>query len=334
MAEDAIAVPQAPPALELVDVFRRYPAPGSRPWNRRWVPAVRGVSLSVARGETLGLVGESGCGKSTLARVAMGLERPDAGQVLIDGVAVATLGRLARARLVQPVFQDPYSSLNPRHAIAAIIGAPLRIHGVGDASERASAVREIMDMVGLPARVADQRPHQLSGGQRQRVAIARALVLRPALVICDEPTSSLDVSVQAQILNLLLELQKELRLTYLLISHNLAVIDHMSDRIAVMYLGRIVEEAPGDALFGSASHPYTRALVGSLLSPDPGAGLPSAMAAGQGPPDPSRAPEGCAFHPRCPQARPECASVVPRPVLTSGRRIECHLYPAAVPGAQ
>ncbi len=314
--------------LEMRGVTRSYPAPGRFLGARSYTTAVRGVSLDLRRGETLGLVGESGCGKSTLARLAIGLEMPDAGQVVIDGVPAESLSRLARARIVQPVLQDPYSSLNPRHDIADIVGAPLRIHAVGNAGERAIAVRRIMDLVGLPQQLAGQRPHQLSGGQRQRVAIARALVLQPRIVVCDEPTSSLDVSVQAQILNLLLELQQDLGLTYLLISHNLAVIAHMSDRVAVMYCGRIVEEASAQALFSGGRHPYTAALVRSLLSPTPGAGLPPVTDRGQGPPDPARLPSGCSFHPRCPRCMPACQTLAPTPVMLGDSSVECHLFEA------
>jgi len=316
----------APPALALRDVARHYPAPG-RLWGARaQIPAVRGVSLEVRAGETLGLVGESGCGKSTLARLVIGLENPDAGTVFLQGQPAATLGRLERARIVQPVLQDPYSSLNPRHDIATIIGAPLRIHATGPAAERAATVRRIMDLTGLPQRLAQQRPHQLSGGQRQRVAIARALVLNPRIVVCDEPTSSLDVSVQAQILNLLLALQRELGLTVLLISHNLAVVAHMADRVAVMYAGRIVEEAAAQDLFTAGRHPYTQALTAALLSPDVHAGLPVLADRGQGPPDPARLPGGCAYHPRCAKAMPACALHEPEAAHLGGSRVACHLF--------
>ncbi len=316
-----------PLALELRDVTRNYSAPGQFLRSRKHFPAVRGVTLQVSGGETLGLVGESGCGKSTLARVAIGLERPDSGAVMIDGRPIAEMSRLERARFIQPVLQDPYSSLNPRHSIGDIIGMPLRIHGVGQVGERDNAVRRIMDMVGLAQRLFGQRPHQLSGGQRQRVSIARALVLQPRIVVCDEPTSSLDVSVQAQILNLLLDLQRELRLTYLLISHNLAVVAHMADRVAVMYCGRIVEESGVQALFSGGRHPYTQALIGSLLSPNAGAGLPQIVDKGQGPPDPARPPSGCTFHPRCPRAMPICQELAPLSSPFGDGRVTCHLYP-------
>ena len=316
----------APLALELRDVVRHYPAPGRLLRARSFIPALRGVSLQLKAGETLGLVGESGCGKSTLARLVIGLEAADAGEVFLQGQPAASLGRLERARIVQPVLQDPYSSLNPRHDIAAIIGAPLRIHAVGQSTERAQSVRRMMDLVGLSQRLAQQRPHQLSGGQRQRVAIARALVLHPRIVVCDEPTSSLDVSVQAQILNLLLELQRELGLTILLISHNLAVVAHMSDRVAVMYAGRIVEEAHAQDLFEDGRHPYTRALISALLSPDVHAGLPAIADLGQRPSDPARLPGGCAYQPHCPQALAKCATVKPISVALLGGRAECHLF--------
>lgn len=323
----------APLVLELQDVARNYPGPRQMLQARTIIPAVRGVSLGLRRGETLGLVGESGCGKSTLARLAIGLEQPDTGQVLIEGRPASAMSRLERARMVQPVLQDPYSSLNPRHSIATIIGMPLRIHGVGNEGDRDAAVRRIMDRVGLAQRLADQRPHQLSGGQRQRVAIARALVLQPRIVVCDEPTSSLDVSVQAQILNLLLELQRDLGLTYLLISHNLAVVAHMSDRVAVMYGGRIVEEAGAEVLMGGGRHPYTQTLIGSLLSPRPGAGLPPLPDLAQGPPDPARLPAGCTFHPRCPKATGVCRIATPQTVQFAHGRAECHLLGETAPAA-
>ena len=231
--------------------------------------AINGVSLQVPKGEVVGLVGESGCGKSTLANVLLGLQAPTTGDVRYSGTSAAGFSRKDVARRIQPIFQDPYSSLNPTKTIRSIVSQPLRIHNVGDPSEWDAKVDEMLDIVGLPSRSANNYPSQMSGGQRQRVAIARALIMRPEIVICDEPTSALDVSVQSQILNLLQDLKDELGLTYLLISHNLAVVEHLADRVAVMYLGRIVEEGPADKVFANPRHPYTKALLESVLTPDP-----------------------------------------------------------------
>jgi peptide/nickel transport system ATP-binding protein len=238
------------------------------------IVAVDNVSLRLHRGETLGLVGESGCGKSTLAKMLLGLVEPSAGNVLVDGQEVDPRRRRALARHIQPVFQDPYSSLNPRRTVAEIVGVPLRLHAAGSATEQRAKVREMLDLVGMPERTHGQYPSQLSGGQRQRVAIARALVLRPDILICDEPTSALDVSVQAQILNLLLDLKAEFGLTYLFISHDLAVVEHLVDRVAVMHRGAIVELGTREQIFARPAHAYTRTLLASALTPEPGLGLP------------------------------------------------------------
>ena len=313
------------PLLELVDVERRFHAGGGLLRRRREVHAVNGVSLEVRRGEVLGLVGESGCGKSTLARLMLGLLKPSAGEVRFAGAVQTAMARKYLARRVQPVFQDPYSSLNPRKRIAGIIASPLVVHGLGNRGERRRRVEEMMALVGLPRRLATAFPGQLSGGQRQRVAIARALVMRPELVICDEPTSALDVSVQAQILNLLGELRQKLGLTYVLISHNLAVVEHLASRVAVMYLGRIVEDAETASVFASPRHPYTKALLASVLTPEPGKGLPETQIAG-GYPNPLDPPPGCPFHPRCPYAFDRCHTEKP-PLKehTSGFWTACHL---------
>ena len=308
--------------LEARDVHRSFSVSAGMLKPRRTLHAVNGVSLGVRKGEILGLVGESGCGKSTLAKMLLGSLEPTRGEILFDGQPLAAADRLARARRVQPIFQDPYSSLNPRKTIASIIALPLVVHGIGDATERRRRVIEQMDLVGLAKRHADAYPSQLSGGQRQRVAIARALVLRPELIIADEPTSALDVSVQSQILNLLLDLRGELGLTYILISHNLAVVEHLATRVAVMYLGRIVEERDTDSLFGEPGHPYSRALLSSVLTPDPTAGMPD-VPLGIAFPNPLEPPTGCSFHPRCPQAIAACASTAPRPVTIAGGFAEC-----------
>ena len=246
------------------------------------------------------MVGESGCGKSTLAKILLGLLPSTQGEVLIDRIPIKDINRLALARRVQPIFQDPYSSLNPRKKIGDTIGLPLLIHSIGTSAERRRQTIDMMARVGLPSRLFDSYPMQLSGGQRQRVAIARALVVRPELLSCDEPTSALDVSVQAQILNLLLDLQSEFKLTYVLISHNLAVVQHLAQRVAVMYLGRIVEEGAMESVFKSPKHPYTQALLSSVLTPEPGLGMPE-LGLGLAYPNALNPPTGCAFHPRCGQ---------------------------------
>jgi peptide/nickel transport system ATP-binding protein len=313
-------------AIEAREVHLAYRVGGGVFGRAKLVHAVRGVSLSLQRGTTLGLVGESGCGKSSLARVLLGLARPAGGEVLYGGERLGN-DRRAIARCTQIVFQDPYSSLNPSRTVEEIIRLPLQVHSIGTTAERQRGVAEIMASVGLARRLAASHPHQLSGGQRQRVAIARALVLRPEVVICDEPTSALDVSVQAQILNLLLELQTQFGLSYLLISHNLAVVHHMASRVAVMYLGRIVEEQDTAALFQSPRHPYTRALLASVLTPEPGRGVPD-TALGSAYPNPLALPSGCSFHPRCPLAMAQCTTVAPPAVVRDGRRVECHLEEA------
>ncbi len=290
--------------------------------------AVNGVDIAVERSEVLGIVGESGCGKSTLARMLLGLTPPSAGAIFIDGQDIATLGRLELARRIQPVFQDPYSSLNPRRSVAAIVAFPLEVHGIGTRSERRAKAIEMLERVGLPPRYADSTPGQLSGGQRQRVGIARALVMNPEIVVCDEPTSALDVSVQAQILNLLLDLRQEFNLTYVFISHNLAVVEHIATQVAVMYLGRVVEFAPTATLFARPRHPYTRALLASVLTPDTSLGIPE-TGLGLSFPDPIHPPAGCPFHPRCPQRMASCETQRPALVGDGAGEVACHLYPAA-----
>ncbi len=311
------------PILELDGIAKTYAVRQGLFAPRLPLKAVDGVSLKLARGETLGLVGESGCGKSTLAKILLGLEAPTAGRILVDGVAVGGGGwRKELARRIQPIFQDPYSSLNPRKTVRQIVAMPLEVHGIATKPERDRMVEEILDVVGLPRRAADSAPNQMSGGQRQRVAIARALVMRPEVVICDEPTSALDVSVQAQILNLLLELRREFGLTYLFISHNLAVVEHLADRVAVMYLGRIVEERRAADLFAGPRHPYTRALLDSVLTPEPGLGIPDTQL-GAAFPNPIAPPPGCAFHPRCARAGEACR--VDAPPFDAGLGAACHV---------
>ena len=308
--------------LEARGVSRDFTVSGGLFQSRQTLRAVDAADFSLRRGEVLGLVGESGCGKSTLARILLGLLAPTAGTVSLSGVELHRLDRKAVARRVQPVFQDPYSSLNPRQSVATIVALPLRVHGIGGEKEK---VKEMMELVGLPARLADSYPGQLSGGQRQRVAIARALIMRPEIVICDEPTSALDVSVQSQILNLLQRLRRELGLTYVFISHNLAVVEHIATRVAVMYLGRIVEEADTATLFGQPRHPYTRALLASVLTPDPMLDIPD-TGLGIAFPNPLDPPPGCRFHPRCAEALPRCSSTAPQAHNVGPARVECHLY--------
>jgi peptide/nickel transport system ATP-binding protein len=295
--------------------------------------AVAGVSLTVRKGEVLGIVGESGCGKSTLARMILGLLPPSAGSVRLGGRDVRSIPRREIARRMQPVFQDPYSSLNPRRRIADIVQLPLDVQGGVRLAERRRRAIAALDKVGLPARFAGNYPSQLSGGQRQRVAIARALVTEPEIVVCDEPTSALDVSVQSQILNLLMDLRRDLGLTYIFISHNLAVVEHLATRVAVMYLGRVVELAPTEEVFSEPRHPYTQALLASVLTPEPGLGIPD-TGLGATPPDPLNVPSGCPFPPRGPKAFAPCAGVAPRPVTAGKATVACHLHQAAADRCQ
>jgi peptide/nickel transport system ATP-binding protein len=325
MTAAATAPRDSAPMLEARSVSRTFRVSTGLLKAKRTLRAVEDVSLAVRPGEVVALVGESGCGKTTLARMLLGLLPPTAGEIRIGGEATSALSRRAIAALVQPVFQDPYSSLNPRKSIGSIIALPLRVQGGSDSATWRRRVEEMMERVGLARSLHDNFPSQLSGGQRQRVAIARALINRPRLVICDEPTSALDVSVQSQILNLLQDLRRELGLTYLLISHNLAVVEHMADRVAVMYLGRIVEQADTDALFRSPKHPYTEALLRSVLTPEPGLGIPDTHL-GAAYPNPLNMPSGCRFHPRCPKRFAPCDSVAPKPLGDGGTFVECHLY--------
>ena len=287
--------------------------------------ALRDVGMKIKENKVTALIGPSGCGKTTMARMLLGLEKPTSGEILIDGVALSNLDRISVARRVQPIFQDPYSSLNPRKSIGSIINLPLRVHKVGDPKTLKTQTEEMMELVGLPRRLYNNYPSQLSGGQRQRVAIARALIMKPEVVICDEPTSALDVSVQAQILNLLLDLQQELGLTYVVISHNLAVVEHIAKRVAVMYLGRVVEEAEAETLFRNPQHPYTKALLGSVLTPDPSLDVPDTHL-GATFPNPVEPPSGCTFHPRCVDAMPACSQIAPAPAIVNDAFVECHLF--------
>jgi peptide/nickel transport system ATP-binding protein len=293
------------------------------------VKAVDGVSLTIERGETLGLVGESGCGKSTVGRAMLRLYEPTGGRVLFEGVDVTHLSdaqlRPLRRRM-QMVFQDPFASLNPRHSVGRTIGEPLRVHGISRGAETETRVREILEVVGLPPDAANRYPHEFSGGQRQRVGLARALALNPSLLVCDEPVSALDVSIQAQIVNLLETLQSEFGLTYLFIAHDLAVVRHISNRIAVMYLGKIVEVAPADDLYDNPLHPYTLTLLSAIPIPDPEIERTRTSIRVQGDlPSSANPPAACRFHTRCPFVQPtRCRDE--EPVLRSidGHMVACH----------
>ncbi|HJV56889.1 MAG TPA: oligopeptide/dipeptide ABC transporter ATP-binding protein [Methylomirabilota bacterium] len=292
------------------------------------VRAVDGVSFTIDPGTTLGLVGESGCGKTTTSKLVLGLERPTAGAIRFQGDDVLALDRaqLRRyRRAVQAVFQDPYASLDPRMRVGTIVAEPLVINERLDRAARRRRVLELLDLVSLPARAADLFPHEFSGGQRQRVAIARALALSPQLVVLDEPVSALDVSIRAQILNLLLDLQQRLGVSYLFIAHDLAAVAHMSHTIAVMYLGQIVEWGPADVVAREPRHPYTQALFAAALPID--FDTPRAEPAVSGEvPSPLRPPAGCRFHPRCPHAMPHCATDPPALRPHAARQVACHLY--------
>ncbi len=313
------------PIIDVRDVRCTFMISAGMFRGKRPLHAVNGVSLQVKPGEVVALVGESGCGKTTLAKMMLGLQTPTSGVINVDGQPVQDIARLETARLLQPIFQDPYSSLNPRKSIGSIISLPLKVQHAPEPENWRQRVEETMQLVGLAPRMYNNYPNQLSGGQRQRVAIARALINHPQVVICDEPTSALDVSVQSQILNLLQDLRNELGLTYVFISHNLAVVEHIATRVAVMYLGRIVEETDTVSLFKDPKHPYTRALLSSVLTPDPNLSIPDNQL-GATYPNPVNPPSGCTFHPRCAQAKELCSTVAPSMHTSASTQVECHLY--------
>jgi peptide/nickel transport system ATP-binding protein len=323
--------------LEVRNLVKHYPIRGglfSRATGA--VRAVDGVSLALAPGETLGLVGESGCGKTTLARLVIRLEEPTAGELRFDGEDLLALrGRALRARRrhFQIVFQDPMSSLNPRMTIGQILEEPLAVHRVARGAAADARVGELLEQVGIPAAWRRRYPHELSGGQRQRIGVARAIALGPKLVVCDEAVSALDVSVQAQVLNLLIELRERLGLAYLFISHDLSVVRHVSRRVAVMYLGQLVEQAPTERLFAAPAHPYTEALLSAIPVPDPRR-RPQRIVLSGDVPSPAAPPPGCRFHTRCPYVFERCRREVPPAYpVGDGQEARCFLRDPAGPGA-
>lgn len=298
--------------LEVQGLVKTYPA-GGPPWRRRRVHAVNGVDLRVEAGATLGVVGESGSGKSTLGRCILGLTRPDRGQIVFDGQDVSALSSRARAafrRRVQPVFQDPFGSLDPRWPVGRSVRESLDAFAVGTTRDRDERVRDLFDRVGLNPAMATRLPQHLSGGQRQRVGIAAALASEPDLIVADEPVSALDVSVQAQVLNLFMDLQRDLGVATVFVAHDLGVVEHVSDVVAVMYLGRVVETGPADRVLSDPYHPYTRALVAAIQQPDPRHRFEHVPLSGDIP-SPITPPPGCSFHPRCPAARADCLTTLP-----------------------
>jgi len=300
--------------LEVKDLVKHFPLKKTKLFQeQRYVYAVNGVSFQLERGQTLGLVGESGCGKTTTGRVILRLIEPTAGVINFEGQNVADLknGRLkAFRRRAQMVFQDPFASLNPRMTVEDIVGEPLLIHGIGKSGDRTRRVAEVLEKVGLEAAYMKRFPHEFSGGQRQRIGIARVLTLNPQLIIADEPVSALDVSIQAQIINLLVRLQDELKLSYLFVSHDLAVVEHISDRVAIMYLGRIIEIASSQCIYTDARHPYTQALLTAIPIPDPKSSLQRTPLKGDIP-NPANPPSGCTFRTRCPLAKDICGEEIP-----------------------
>ena len=315
--------------LEVHDLKKHFALPGQRSAS---VKALDGVSFVIGYGETFGVVGESGCGKSTLGKVIVRLLDPTSGKLVFDGTDITQLGSGAMKKVrrdMQIVFQDPYASLDPRMTVGQIVGEPFAIHGIARGAERQQLVAKLLDAVGLAASHADRFPHEFSGGQRQRIGIARALALKPKLIVCDEPVSALDVSTQSQVVNLLADLRREFGLAYLFIAHGLAVVKHISDRVGVMYLGKMVEIAPKRNIFASPAHPYTQALMSAIPRPDPGVRRQRIVLQGDVP-SPVNPPSGCRFHTRCPRAG-ELGELcrTQEPLMTNvadGHWVACHLW--------
>jgi oligopeptide transport system ATP-binding protein len=324
--------------LEVRNLVMHFPLTQGIIFQRRVgaVKAVDGISFTVRRGETLGLVGESGCGKSTTGRAILQLYKPTAGEVIFNGTDLTRLsaGEMRKQRkYLQMIFQDPYASLNPRMTVGAIIAEPMQIHNLAPKAERLARVQELLETVGLNPYFANRYPHEFSGGQRQRIGIARALAANPQFIVADEPVSALDVSIQAQIINLLEELQEKFGLTYLFIAHDLSVVRHISDRVAVMYLGKIVELATRDQLYTEPLHPYTKALLSAVPIPDPKIEKKRERIILTGDvPSPINPPPGCHFHTRCPYVMDICRKIEPKfAAAHSGHYVACHLYPSSLP---
>jgi oligopeptide transport system ATP-binding protein len=318
------------PLLKVENLKKHFPITGGilgRPVSS--VKAVDGVSFTVNKGETLGIVGESGCGKSTTGRMLMRLIDPSEGRVTFEDRELTSLSNSEMRKIrreIQMVFQDPYASLNPRHTVEKILEEPLKVHGMGSAKERKKRVHELLNIVGLSSYHAKRYPHQFSGGQRQRIGIARALMTKPKLIIADEPVSALDVSIQSQVLNLIQDLQKEFELTYIFIAHDLGVVRHISDRVGVMYLGKMVELSDSEKLYDKPLHPYTQALLSAVPIPDPDFKRETILLQGDIP-SPSNPPSGCTFHTRCPHASEVCKQKVPEfKEHQPGHYVACHLY--------
>lgn len=313
--------------LKVENITKHYPVTaGTLSFSKETIKALNGVSLYLKKGETLGLVGESGCGKSTLAKIVTGIESPDYGSISFDNKEISEWDRKSLSRKIQMIFQDPYSSLNPRQKVINVIAEGLKVHKTGSKSEIRSRVEELLVQVGLGPEYAQRYPHEFSGGQRQRIAIARAISLNPDIIVCDEAVSALDVSVQAQVIALLKHIQNEYNLSYLFISHDLSVVSYISDRVAVMYLGRLMENSISRTLYDNPLHPYTQTLLEAIPVPDPDLPFISKPLTGEIP-SPVSPPEGCPFHPRCPKAFSLCSKEFPKwKEIEPEHFVSCHLY--------